>query len=408
VGVGAPATQTVATKVGRVGLKNQSSGSGGAGGASHNTRENGVGGNQSADKSRTNKNILPTLPVKKAVPHAVPTRPPTITKSRELGHSGSTKAPLTASKVPLKTVSNILKSSTNTTKSTTSTSSSLRSSTADEATTRSRVSSNGTISSAKTSAGRNDPATRTSASNTKAIASALGKRGSRISAGELPSAKQDLHRTSSVNDKNGTKKTSSRLLAPTASSLAKTQSINRGLNSTKDEPAASSGADAGEQPAAPGRPQTPPTTLRMITDNPASIVTSLKVDKALSSVGGPAPMEFEPPTLRGRVVPTRKPRISRSKVIAKLVVHRAASNAASFASSGSRALASSSKTRSSIGAVTGGVKAGRMSGGNAAVMSGGSAVVMSAKRRVRQSEYARRRSGVAPSAVREHPEVDGA
>lgn len=98
----------------------------------------------------------------------------------------------------------------------------------------------------------------------------------------------------------------------------------------------------------------------------------------------------------------RKPRISRSKVIAKLGAQRAAShssshNATAGATDASGAVGGARKgrTRSSVGAAVarrsvGAVKA-RGSGVN------GAAVMMSAKRRVRMSEYARRRSTKAPA-----------
>jgi hypothetical protein len=82
----------------------------------------------------------------------------------------------------------------------------------------------------------------------------------------------------------------------------------------------------------------------------------------------------------------RKPRISRSKVVAKLGQQRSVSGS-SRASAGS----AGGRTRSSIGAAPrqsmGAVKSQR-------VVSGGSDVLMSAKKRARQSEYMRRKSRI--------------
>lgn len=109
----------------------------------------------------------------------------------------------------------------------------------------------------------------------------------------------------------------------------------------------------------------------------------------------------------------RKPRISRSKVIARLASQRAAGTSSGTSantagsSSGSRpamgprsSSSSSGKTRSSLGAKVSRPRASYGGGGNlikGRVSSGGStasgsSVMMSAKRKARQSEYARRRS----------------
>jgi hypothetical protein len=97
----------------------------------------------------------------------------------------------------------------------------------------------------------------------------------------------------------------------------------------------------------------------------------------------------------------RKPRISRSKVIARLASQRAASGNgnglnATCESSGAKLAPrasndTSGRTRSSLG-----VKVSRASygGGTKSRASGGGSVLLSAKKRARQSEYARRRSKV--------------
>lgn len=97
----------------------------------------------------------------------------------------------------------------------------------------------------------------------------------------------------------------------------------------------------------------------------------------------------------------RKPRISRSKVITRLASQRAASGNANGPSGNSVAgLAprasndTSGKTRSSLGAK---VSRASYGGGARSRGSGGGSVVMSAKKRARQSEYARRKSkAIAP------------
>ena len=101
----------------------------------------------------------------------------------------------------------------------------------------------------------------------------------------------------------------------------------------------------------------------------------------------------------------RKPRISRSKVIARLASQRAArGNENENGPSGNRGAGltprsskdPSGRTRSSLGA-----QASRASygGGTRARASGGGGVTMSAKKRARQSEYARRKSKVVTPLV---------
>ncbi|KAG6830399.1 hypothetical protein H0H92_000895 [Tricholoma furcatifolium] len=96
------------------------------------------------------------------------------------------------------------------------------------------------------------------------------------------------------------------------------------------------------------------------------------------------------PAARQRSLNGRKPRISRSKVIAKLASQRAAGTTAAPRGTPS---AKAGRTRSSLG-----MKAQRSSYGGKPVSSKGPVdnVMMSARKRVRQSEYARRKSRVAP------------
>jgi len=100
-----------------------------------------------------------------------------------------------------------------------------------------------------------------------------------------------------------------------------------------------------------------------------------------------------------RSLTRRKPRISRSKVIAKLASQRAAS-AAGGTSSGAIVGGIPSqgpRVRSSLGAKVQRTSYGGKNAGAGRVRgSGGGDVMMSAKKRVRQSEYARRRSRVEP------------
>lgn len=100
----------------------------------------------------------------------------------------------------------------------------------------------------------------------------------------------------------------------------------------------------------------------------------------------------------------RKPRISRSKVIAKLASQRAAGTVGGGDGGDSSGVGGGEERRSSgKGGTLGkkrsslGVKVQRSSfAGGIKGGPGGSEAMMSAKKRARQSEYARRRSKVAP------------
>ncbi|KAG6878816.1 hypothetical protein C0992_007471 [Termitomyces sp. T32_za158] len=107
--------------------------------------------------------------------------------------------------------------------------------------------------------------------------------------------------------------------------------------------------------------------------------------------------------IRQRSLNGRKPRISRSKVIAKLASQRAASASRPGSTPGAKA----GRTRSSLG-----VKGQRSSYGGKSVGVKGveDSVLMSAKKRVRQSEYARRKSHAAsidPGKVANTMDIDG-
>ncbi|KAH7883053.1 hypothetical protein F5I97DRAFT_1930644 [Phlebopus sp. FC_14] len=195
---------------------------------------------------------------------------------------------------------------------------------------------------------------------------------------------------------------SSTLLAPTASSLAKTithsriplpgpsQSENANVNKA-------AGSSKYQKDAIPTRRVESGSALERITNSPRGsapspgpkkfftqpLVSPSPVTFAAATVGVSDPARTEvsskplvPP--KPKVLPGRRPRISRSKVIAKLVSQRAAEATAGNAKD-------TGKTRSSMGAALAG-RTRQSHGGR------GGDVLMSAKKRARQSEYARRRS----------------
>ncbi|EGO01234.1 hypothetical protein SERLA73DRAFT_159705 [Serpula lacrymans var. lacrymans S7.3] len=105
------------------------------------------------------------------------------------------------------------------------------------------------------------------------------------------------------------------------------------------------------------------------------------------STGGGNASEVKPTIPpKPKVLPGRRPRISRSKVIAKLASQRAAEGGDGGKSKG--------KIRSSMGANVGGRTRQSYGGGKV-----GGDVLLSAKKRARQSEYARRRSRAAGSGA---------
>jgi hypothetical protein len=204
---------------------------------------------------------------------------------------------------------------------------------------------------------------------------------------------------------------SSRLLAPTASSLAKGHRASAATAALKPvvEVQASKKATANVQPKVtqPGTPD----ALSQITNSPAAAKPSgpfsprpggvftrpldlpsgipTPVKKRTTPAAGPSNEgEGATPVIRQRSLAGRKPRISRSKVIARLASQRAAGASGSSGSAIAPRSSNGGKTRSSFGA-----KAQRSS------FTGGSSgnVLMSAKKRARQSEYARRRSRRADS-----------
>ncbi|KAJ7879844.1 hypothetical protein B0H13DRAFT_2542616 [Mycena leptocephala] len=185
----------------------------------------------------------------------------------------------------------------------------------------------------------------------------LGTRGS-ISSTNTPSSTVDsAHKTASR---------PSRLLAPTASSLAK-------MN---------------------GSPS--PGALAAVQEKPDTKVLDAITNTAGSGAEAGA-TTVAPGKTKGKLLPApgRKPRISRSRVIAKLASQRVASGssiASTSTAASSRKSLGGTRVRSSLGAK---VQRGSLGG-----MKNGPSAVLDAKKRARQSEYyARRKSRVEPDAM---------
>ncbi|KAG5643325.1 hypothetical protein DXG03_001175 [Asterophora parasitica] len=214
---------------------------------------------------------------------------------------------------------------------------------------------------------------------------------------------------------------SSRLLAPTASSLAKSRRSVSGSGSgssvrlfaeatgpavkaqtTDVMPGSPETAKGGSGPWSPrpggifSKPLTAPsgsgipTPIKKRTIDPSATSGSCSSADDIHTAGIPT---VGVPPARQRSITGRKPRISRSKVIAKLASQRAAGTGATAGPVGGTPARGAGRTRSSLGA-----KAQRSSfgGKSGAAKSAGDGLLMSAKKRARQSEYARRRSKVAP------------
>ena len=204
-------------------------------------------------------------------------------------------------------------------------------------------------------------------------------------------------------------RTSSTLMAPTASSLAKTNSHSRIPISTvsHNETSTFTKATTSSKQRLAMSPQ-PSVTLEQITNSPRSPARSPRPAKVfsqpLSPLAARPPMSFAtaatsiagqageekpcssskiPVPPKAKVLPGRRPRISRSKVIARLASQRAGG---AGSSANARTERASGKVRSSMGAEVAG-RAGQSYGS-----ARGGDMVMSAKKRVRQSEHARRRS----------------
>ena len=246
----------------------------------------------------------------------------------------------------------------------------------------------------RTSAGVSSVGTRLRNSN--AVPDNIGSMGSKEPIGRY-STKSAAG--SMISTRTTARASSSRLLAPTASSLAKTlpQSINS-ATTTGD-----AGSD-GKRKAALGS-----ITNSHIVNGASSSHGNKKLlpgqtdvfSNDSSELGEDLSSKHVLPVTTGplkRTLSGRKPRISRSKVIAKLASQRAVSGSSvsSIRSSSSgvsvlkpRIAHSSGRTRSSIG-----VKVARASYGSGRSSSGGNglALAIGMKRAARRSEYSRRRS----------------
>ncbi|PIL28768.1 hypothetical protein GSI_08812 [Ganoderma sinense ZZ0214-1] len=304
-------------------------------------------------------------------------------------------------------------------------------------TARSRVSSTGTgggtaasRQSSRTSA-TSSMGTRSSVTSGTTVVSSMGTRRSTSSTHTLASTSSKPEvKSPETKDQPSLRKRTSSLLAPTASSLAKTNATARqsttgrisGLPPVAEafKPKRTSAAQAAsssraavmsprsssQQPQSRGQSPLSPRPTRIFSQP----LTNFGSSPPRSGSESPASPAYGHPSLtaaaatimsspskipRPAVLPpkpkqliARKPRISRSKVIAKLGAQRAAA-----AQGGASALGSPSgagagtRTRSSMGARRsfGGVKAGRASAGAEVMRS-------AVKKRARQSEYIRRKS----------------
>ncbi|KAH9026279.1 hypothetical protein EDB83DRAFT_2230440 [Lactarius deliciosus] len=239
--------------------------------------------------------------------------------------------------------------------------------------------------------------TRTVSASSKAAITA-GTTATESSRSRPPSSTFDSRRATAT----------SRLFAPTASSLAKmrspaatttgavaksrTSSIvaqraktpprNSALDAITNSPRGGSGnpnSAAGKIFSTPLLAVPPPV-------RPTSLAAAAAAVMAASGDGPLSPGRASPAkAATGGQLHARKPRISRSRIIAKLGAQRAAAAAAGAVRT--------PRARSSMGA------AARRSYAGAKSASRGSDVLMSAKKHVRQSEYIRRRSRLAGSAV---------
>lgn len=240
--------------------------------------------------------------------------------------------------------------------------------------------------------------TKTGLSANNSHVSSMGARSNvRTSAGNLEKHAAGIPRS----------RTSSTLMAPTASSLAKTNSHSRiPVSTASRDNSTFIKASANSKQQLAMSPQ-PSATSEQRTDSPAHPPRPGKIfSQPLSPPPAPPPMSLtttasrivgqaageRPPTSlkpvvppKPKVLPGRRPRISRSKVIARLASQRAAGAGAST-SAGTGTERAGGKVRSSMSAEVAG-KTRQSYGGTR-----GGDPMMSAKKRVRQSEYARRRS----------------
>ncbi|EIN14566.1 hypothetical protein PUNSTDRAFT_140827 [Punctularia strigosozonata HHB-11173 SS5] len=224
------------------------------------------------------------------------------------------------------------------------------------------------------------------------------------------------NRVSEVASPNGAEiKRVSRLLAPTASSLAKMQSAVRPSTHASASGSTSrlTGTKQALEPITNAAEPRPPGVIFSKPISMSAAALTSPTTKIPSPVGkslahraedagvsngsenlGPSLVRSPQPRAAG---PIRKPRISRSKVIAKLGAQRS-TNPPGPSTRPSGGKSSGTRTRSSMGAAV----ADRKSLGGAGRVSASGAdngVALSAKKKARQSEYARRRSQAAPRAT---------
>lgn len=228
---------------------------------------------------------------------------------------------------------------------------------------------------------------------------------------------------------------SSRLLAPTASSLAKmsrSSSSGVGLAAVAEDRKGKGKGKAASVTAISSPVVGDKTTAQptVFSPRPGGIFSRPLVVPAGTGIPSPVKNRILPPpsgagdttmdsntsqiqpSSRPRTLAGRKPRISRSKVIAKLASQRAAGtgsgvvSASGSSSGGVGAIGvGGGRTRSSLGAK---VQRQSFAGGRAGVGPGSAGnVLMSAKKRARQSEYARRRSRIGALDLGAGMDVDG-
>ncbi|TFK67644.1 hypothetical protein BDN72DRAFT_859016 [Pluteus cervinus] len=260
--------------------------------------------------------------------------------------------------------------------------------------------------------------TRTSLLSGKPSSTGVGSFGFKKTSISGPLAATAKSTSSTRSSSMRTSNSGSRLLAPTASSLAKATRASAGkalrpmttnaavVPSSEQKNTVDAQAQDSKDDAENKKPKTSPfspTRPGMIFSQPLQVPADSRIPSP-TRPGAAVIIPAEKSRDRIKPAPGRKPRISRSKVIAKLASQRAASGSGGPFSSGSAVPSSLSssvglapkagRTRSSLG-----VKAHKRSS-----YAGGAAggveenVLMSAKKRARQSEYyARRRSKLASS-----------
>lgn len=203
----------------------------------------------------------------------------------------------------------------------------------------------------------------------------------------------------STDGQNGVRQRTSSLLAPTISSLAKQSQPVR--SSATNPSRRSPGLTAVSEHKSPGATTSdmtldaivsstrspPPGRIfsQPLTNIPRPAATSIPTFKVVTSPSSALGKPAVPP--KPKTLVARKPRISRSRVIAKLGAQRAAGQS-SVTPTAPITPSSRGRPRSSVGSrrSLGGVKASRTSGGVEALRN--------AKKRARQSEFARRKSRV--------------